>query len=186
MDLNQKLTLLFSGIVAISTVIYAVLTSKLVKETRATRLLQITPDIQIYFEKAETETHFVYFIIENFGYGVALDVKLTIIKDFNRYDVEELRLSKMGSFKYGIRKFYPKQRFKYFFTNLTENHDDKINDWLEIEVSYKDIYEKDYKRNSRLKIDEILGTGKMVNPPDSYIGRIWYELSQIKEILKKY
>jgi len=185
MDLNQSLTLLFSGIVAISTVVYAVLTSKLVKETRASRLIQITPDVQLYFEKAETETHFVYFIIENFGLGIASDVKFKIIKDFNKYDIEKLRLSNMGSFKHGIRHFYQKQRFKYFFTSLLENYEDKINDWLEIEVSYRDINNKKYHRNFCLRIDEILGTGKMLNPPDSYIGKIWFELSEIKKILKK-
>lgn len=185
MDLNQTLTLLFSGIVAISTVVYAVLTSKLVKETRATRLIQNTPDVQLYFEKAETETHFVYFIIENFGMGIASDVKLRIIKDFKKYEIERLRLSNMGSFKHGIRNFYPKQRFKYFFTNLLENYEDKINDILEIEVSFKDIFNNEYHRTFNLRIDEILGTGKMQNPPDSYIGRIWFELSEVKKILKE-
>lgn len=183
MDLNQTLTLLFSGIVAISTVVYAVLTSKLVKETRATRFIQITPDVQLYFEKAETETHFVYFIIENFGMGIASDVKLMITKDFNKYDNERLRLSNMGSFKHGIRNFYPKQRYKYFFTNLLEDYEDKINDMLEIEVSFKDTFNKEYHRTFNLRIDEILGTGKMQNPPDSYIGKIWFELSVIKEML---
>jgi hypothetical protein len=185
MGLNQTLNLLFSGIVAISTVVYAILTSKLVKETRATRLMQITPDVQLYFEKAETETHFVYFIIENFGLGIASDVKLTIIKDFTKYEIEKLRLSNMGSFKHGIRNFYPKQRFKYFFTDLLQNYEDKINDLLEIEVSFKDIFNKEYHRTFSLRIDEILGTGKMQNPPDSYLGKIWFELSEIKEMLKR-
>ena len=185
MDLNQTLTLLFSGIVAISTVVYAILTSKLVKETRATRLMQITPDVQLYFEKAETETHFVYLIIENFGLGIASDVKFTIRKDFNKYDIEKLRLSNMGSFKHGIRNFYSKQRYKYFFTNLLEDYEDKINDQLEIEVSFRDIFDKEYNRTFILRIDEILGTGKMQNPPDSYIGKIWFELSEINKVLKK-
>jgi hypothetical protein len=157
----------------------------LVKETRSLRLIQNTPDVQIYFEKAETETHFVYFIIENFGLGIASDVTFTIIKDFNAYDTEKLKLSNMGSFKHGIRNFYSKQRFKYFFTNLLENYEDKVSDWLEIEVSYKDIYNKEYHRKFSLRIDEILGTGKMVNPPDSYIGRIWHELAEIRKIIKK-
>lgn len=185
MDLNQILTLIFSGIVAFSTVVYAILTSKLVKETKATRLLQITPDVQVYLEKAETDAHFVYFIIENFGFGVASEVKFTFIKDFNYYDSDRLRLSNMGSFKHGLSYFYPRQRYKYFFTNLLEDFENKINDNVEIGISFKDIHNNKYQRNFVLRIDEILGTGMMITPPDSFIGRISYELSEIKKKLDK-
>jgi hypothetical protein len=185
MDLNQILTLIFSGIVTTSTVIYAILTHKLVKETKATRLLQITPDVQVYLEKAETDAHLVYLIIENLGYGVASEVKLTIIKDFNHYNNERLRLSNMGSFKHGLSSFYPKKRYKYFFTNLLENFENKVNDTIEIGVTFKDIYNKKYQRKFVLQINEILGTGMMVNPPDSFIGLISYELTEIKKKLDK-
>lgn len=185
MDLNQTLTLVFSGIVAISTVVYAILTSKLVKETKEMRLLQITPDIQVYLEKAETNPHIVYCIIENFGYGKALDVKFTIVKDFNYYETARLGLSNMGSFKHGLSSFYPKKRYKYFFTNLLEDFEYKIKDSMEIEINFKDIHNQSYKRCFNLRIDEILGSGMMENPPDSFIGRISYELSEIKKIIKK-
>jgi len=184
MDLNQILTLVFTGIVAVSTVVYAILTYSLVKETREMRLLQITPDIQVYLEKAETNPHFVYCIIENFGLGKASDVKFTFIKDFNFYDNDTLRLLNMGSFKHGLSSFYPKKRYKYFLTDLQKNFKNKIENSIEIEVAYKDIHNQKYKRNFVLRIDEILGSGMMQNPPDSFIGRISYELAEINKTLK--
>jgi hypothetical protein len=184
MDINQILTLVFSGIVAISTIVYAILTSSLVKETKATRLLQITPDVQIYLEKAETDAHLVYFIIENFGFGIASDVKFTFIKDFEFYESDRLRISNMGSFKHGLSSFYPRQRYKYFFTNLLTDFENKRNDNIEIQVAYKDIYNKKYERNFILGINEILGTGMMMTPPDSFLGRISHELSEINKKLE--
>lgn len=185
MDLNQTLTLVFSGIVAASTVVYAILTYSLVKETKAMRLLQITPDIQVYLEKGETNTHSVYCIIENFGYGIASDVKFTIIKDFEYYEKKSLGLSNMGSFKHGLSSFYPKKRYKYLYTYLLENFENKINDNMEIDVTFKDIFNKEYTRKFILRIDEILGTGMMQNPPDSFIGKISYQLGEINNTIKK-
>lgn len=185
MDINQILTLVFSGIVAISTIVYAILTSNLVKETKATRLLQITPDVQIYLEKAETDAHLVYFIIENFGFGIAYDVRFTFIKDFEFYESDILKVSNMGSVKHGLSSFYPKQRYKYFFTNLLTDFENKINDKIEIQVSFKDIFNSEYKRNFVLRLSEILGTGMMMSPPDSFIGRISYELTEINKKLDK-
>jgi len=185
MELDQILTLIFSGLVAVSTVIYAILTSSLVKETRATRLLQTTPDVQVYLEKAETDAHSVYFIIENFGFGKASDVKFTIIKDFNFYESDRLRIAKMGSFKHGLNSFYPRQRYKYFFTSLLTDFENKISDKMEVQVSFKDIFNNEYKRNFVLSLSEILGSGMMMSPPDSFIGRISYELTEINKKMKK-
>lgn len=184
MDLNQTLTLVFSGIVAISTIVYAFLTAKLVKETKEIRLLQITPDVQVYLEKAETNSHLVYCIIENFGFGKASDVRFTIKKDFKYYENERLSLSNMGSFKHGLTSFYPKQRLKYLYTNLLVNFEDKIKNSIEIEVTYRDIHHQEYKKSFILRIDELLGSGMMQNPPDTFIGRISYELAEINKTMK--
>ncbi len=181
MELDQILTLIFSGIVAISTVVYAILTSRLVKETRATRLLQTTPDVQVYLEKAETNAHLVYFIIENFGFGKACDVKFSIVEDFKFYESDRLRIANMGSVKHGLISFYTGQRFKYYFTNLLEDFENKINDRMEIQVSFTDIFNNEYKRSFTLRINEILGSGMMSTPPDSFIGKISYELSEMNK-----
>ncbi len=181
--MEQILILSFSGIVAISTVFYACLTSKLVKETKAIRILQFTPDVQVYLEKAETNPHLVYLIIENFGSGKALDVKFDITRDFKYYESERLKVANMGSFKYGLSSFYPKKRYKYFFTNLSNNFENKISDRMEVSVTFKDIFSNDYKQIFVLKIDEILGTGMMSKQPDSFIGMIAFELSEINKKL---
>ncbi|OQA92886.1 MAG: hypothetical protein BWY27_00147 [Bacteroidetes bacterium ADurb.Bin234] len=90
--MNECLQIIFSGIVALSTVVYAVLTWRLVSETRKTREIQVTPDIHVFFEKSEADVHFVYIVLENFGYGIAYNTTFEIIKDFSVYDFEFERL----------------------------------------------------------------------------------------------
>ena len=55
MTTTETLQLLYLGIVSLSTVVYSVLTWKLVSETRRMREFQITPDVNIFFERAEAE-----------------------------------------------------------------------------------------------------------------------------------
>ena len=55
MTTTETLQLLYLGIVSLSTVVYSVLTWKLVSETRRMREFQITPDVNIFFERAESE-----------------------------------------------------------------------------------------------------------------------------------
>lgn len=181
--MNDTLQIIFSGVVAFSTIIYAVLTWRLVSETKKTRKIQITPDIHAYFEMSETDATFIYLIIENIGYGVAKYVKFKIIKDFQFYDLEPQQLSSKGIFKTGLKYFYPKQKFKYLFTDLSKKYDEKIHDNIEISLTYNDISNYNYKKEINLTLDEITGMGKM-RPPDSYIGRIAYEIKEIRKLLE--
>jgi len=181
--MNDCLQIIFSGIVAISTVVYAVLTWKLVSETRETRKLQITPDIHAYFEKSEVDASFVYLIIENIGYGIAKNVKFQITKDFQYYDFEIQKLADKGAFKSGVKNFYSKQRFRYLFTDLSKKYDEKIKDNVKFLITYEDIYKKVFTKDLNLSLDEITGMG-IITPPDSYLGRVAYELKEIRNILK--
>ena len=181
--MNDILQIVFAGIVAISTVVYAILTSKLVSETKKIRQQQITPDINLYFEKSEANVGFAFFVIENIGLGIAQNIKLEILKDFKSYDLDKLKLENLGIFNSGLRNFYPKQRFRYYFTDLRKNHEEKISDYLEIKLTYTDILKTVYMKEFHLTLDEITGMLSL-SPPDSYIGRIPYELKEIRALLK--
>lgn len=182
--MNECLQLVFSGLVAMSTVVYALLTWKLVNETRKIREFQITPDINVYFEISETNASFFYIVIENMGLGVALNVNFNIKKDFQNYDDEFYKLSSKGIITKGLKNFYPKQRFRYFFTDLSHNHEKKLTDSINLQVSYEDILKGKYTKQFELILDEISGSSKF-NPPDTYVGRIAHELHEIRTTLNK-
>ncbi|NOY96107.1 MAG: hypothetical protein GXO81_06965 [Chlorobi bacterium] len=105
--MNESLQIIFSGVVAFSTIIYAILTWRLVTETKRLRKLQITPDVHAYFEMSEASATIVYIIFENIGYGIAKDVEFNITKDFNYYDHEKQQLRNKGAINNGLMNFYP-------------------------------------------------------------------------------
>jgi len=79
---NGFFSILFSAVVAIATVIYAILTWKLVEETRKIRKIQTEPKISIDIQPKEDSIHFIDMIIQNIGLGPAYNIKFTINPDF--------------------------------------------------------------------------------------------------------
>ena len=75
LDLGQVLMVIFTGVVAGSTVVYAKLTSRLVAETQRLREAQTEPRVSIRVE-ADHSGHLGYeLVIQNIGQGVAKNVR---------------------------------------------------------------------------------------------------------------
>jgi len=183
MSTSELYQLIFSGVVAFSTVIYSILTWKLVSETRKTREFQTTPDINIYFERAEADASFTYIVFANSGLGYAKNVKFEILSDFKYYDDETCELATKGIFTAGLDSFYSNQFHKFFFTDLSQNHEEKMSDTLEIKVTFFDLHNKRYSKNIKLSLLELSGIS-ILTPPDNYLGRVAHEMREIKKLLK--
>jgi hypothetical protein len=182
---NYEVTsLIFSGIVTLSTVLYVIFTWNLVSESKKTREFQITPEISCRFDFNETDASHMYILIENVGIGTAQNLKFEVKKDFQNYQIPNLKPTELGIFKNGLTNFYPHQRFRYYVTDLSQNNDDKINDNIEFVVSYTNILGKKYSRPFNLKVAEVDGMGKLT-PSETYLGRIAYELENIRKYLKQ-
>ena len=181
--MNDVLQIVFSGVVAISTVVYAILTWKLVSETRKSREFQVTPNVNIYLERGEVNQSYIYLIFTNSGSGVAKNVQFEILKDFDSYDFDDLKIEKKGIIKNGINNFYPNQTQKFFLLNLSEDFDNKIKLSMIIRTKYMDINERTYSKDFSLSLSEFPGIFKL-SPPDSYFGQIADELSEIKNKIK--
>ena len=182
---NETLQIIFSGIVTISTVVYSILTWQLVSETRRTREFQMTPDVNIFFERAEADASFVHIVFKNFGLGHAKNVRFKIIRDFEFYDFEHLQLKKLKIINDGIETFYSKQEHKYYLADLSNDPERKKQEILIIEVEYDSITNKHTKKIFNLTFSEIEGKS-IFNPPDNYIGLISYELKEIKKIMANF
>ena len=74
------ITLIFTALVAICTLIYAILTSRLVKETRLSREFHLESHIISYLANSETTPDCVSLIVKNIGNGIARNVKFDVIK----------------------------------------------------------------------------------------------------------
>lgn len=143
---NQSLiTLFFTALVAISTVVYAVLTWRLVKETKMVREAQVEPRIAITLEPDEDLPNLIIFRIENIGLGPAYKVKLNLDPDFE-YDSGKY-LSNVGFIKNGISYIAPKQQINFFLTSLLENFDEKITAKFKITLNYTDCLDINHEDN---------------------------------------
>jgi len=126
--LNQNsgaFDVIFSFIVAISTVVYAILTWRLVSETRKMREAQTEPKIFITIQPREEWINFIDMIIQNIGLGPAYDIQFKVEPDFKI--TKSRSLSEIGFIKNGLKYLAPNQKIKFFLTNLAENFEEKKN-----------------------------------------------------------
>jgi hypothetical protein len=81
MNIEILLSLLFSGVVAISTVVYAVLTWKLTSETRLLREASSNPKVSIGIKTDDWWLNLNYIFVKNEGMGPAYDIKFALNVD---------------------------------------------------------------------------------------------------------
>ncbi len=176
------ITLVFSGIVAVATVIYSYLTLKLVRETKLSRELNLEAYMIAYLENSETSPDIHSLVIKNIGFGVARNLRFRIIKDIDYPDSSSL--SDIGLFKKTMEYFPPNYQNKYILMSIMENFEEKVKDYLEFEITYDDAINKNKKQNFKLEFLDTEGMGKLT-PPDTYIGMISYRLEKIEKLIEK-
>lgn len=114
---------IFSGLVAVATIVYALLTWKLVSETRKMREAQTEPNIIITIQPSEEWINFIDIIIQNIGLGPAYIIKFETSPDFE-YEKGK-SLSELGIMKQGLKILAPNQKYKFFLTNMLETWAEK-------------------------------------------------------------
>lgn len=79
MNTSEIIQIVFSGVVAVATVVYARLTAQLVRETESLRRAQSEPRIGLHIEPSATQHNMFVLIIENYGLGAATHLELSIV-----------------------------------------------------------------------------------------------------------
>ena len=167
--LNQNagvLATVFSGIVMLATVVYAVLTASLVTETRRMREVQTEPRIEVIASPLEEMVNIFTLRVKNIGLGPAYDVHFTLrgksqtsgenelIKDFSRSQF----LSK------GLRYLGPGQALQSGYTQMHQNFVEKVKACLTVEVTYKSATGKPYADTIIIHFEEFEGYGTIGTP----------------------
>ena len=112
MDLGEILTIVFTGVVAVSTVVYAVLTWRLVSETRSMRRAQTDPRVSVHVEANEQAGNGrIDLVIRNEGQGAAEEIHFDFEGDptyfNNKRPIDELPV-----LKHGLKYLGPQQEFR--------------------------------------------------------------------------
>jgi len=133
---SDAITLLFSGVVAVSTVVYAVLTWQLVAETRKMRRAQTEPRISVVIQPEENAISLFDMKIENIGMGPAKDIQMTVAPDMKC--ITGQKLSEMDLIKKGIPYLAPREKIQFVLANGYADFSELSKSPYEIVVEYRD------------------------------------------------
>lgn len=179
----MKVEIVLSIVLAVSAVLYTAISLMLWFESRATRKQKTTPLIIAYLKS--TENHQVLGMhIKNIGEGLAKNVKINILKDYNRFGKGDLMLSNIGIVKNGFNSFPPQYELNFYINLMTDLETEDDNNNIEIEISYESSGKDKFKDIYKLPFNQVTGQNYS-NPPETFIGQIPYYLKEINNTLKK-
>ena len=180
---SMKVEIILSIVLATSTVFYTIISLMLWFESRATRKQKTTPLI-IAFLKS-TENHQVLALhIKNIGEGLAKNVKIIVLKDYNRLGKNDLTLSNIGIVKNGFNNFPPQHELSFYIDLMTDLEKEEDKNIIEIEINYESFDKKKYHDTFKLPFNQVTGQNYS-NPPETFIGQIPYYLKEINNTLKE-
>ena len=138
MELGQALILVFTGVVALSTVVYAFLTWKLVSETQKLRRAQTEPSLSVFVELNEqTGNGQMDLVIQNEGPGPAEDILIGFKGDPTYFD-DERPIDQLPAIKNGLRYLGSHQRFRIILGWLFgEDYERAIREPWAFDLKYK-------------------------------------------------
>lgn len=167
--LNQNsgaLTVVFTGVVTLATVVYAALTAILVSETRKLRQVQTEPRIEITVDALDFAVNIVRLCIRNIGEGPAKNVKFEA-SVVDGGEVAESLLEQFLSpnfFKTGLRYFGPGQFRFSGYTQSNKDFEAKASSVLCFKVTYESVTGKKYKEEIVVDMAELRGRYQLGKP----------------------
>lgn len=186
--LNQNsgaLTVIFTAVVTLATAIYAVLTWILVSETRQMRKVQTEPRIQITIDALDIAIHLVRLKIKNIGQGPAIELKLAPRALTQTEATDELiqDFTKSNYFKTGLKYFGPGEERVSHFTEMTKNHNGKIEAVIGFYLTYSSLSGQRYSHEVVIDMTEYKGTYRLGTP---HLYSIANSLKKIQEDLQRF
>jgi hypothetical protein len=164
--LNQNSSaflVVFSLIVALSTVFYAILTGRLVSETRKVREAQTEPNVSVTISSKEEMTYLKDILIQNIGLGTAYNIKFEVEPDFE-YSKGRM-LSEVNLIKNGLHYLAPNQKITFFIASIPEIFMKKEKSFFQIKVNYENKFGKTYKDTYPLDFSEFFDLRHAGEPP---------------------
>jgi len=177
---QETATLIFAGIVALSTVVYAILTGILVLETRRLREVQTEPKIAVFIKPREEFLNAINLYVKNIGLGPAYNVSFEIVSD-NLSEGERLLIddfSKAKFFSTGLKYLGPNQQVESSYSLFQQNYESKIKAILILKTTCLSKTERKHEEIHRLDLSELEETTSLGIPN-------FYSIAQSLEKMQK-
>lgn len=154
-------------VVAAATAVYAWLTAKLVAETRRLRQVQTEPHIEVFYRPRDEWISLLDVVAKNIGNGPAYDLKFSWEATISNKGSETLlgRLRELKGFSTGIAYLGPSQEFFSFWTQMTEEFEDKVATQIRVRSTCKGATGAVYDRQHLLDLSELKGISRIGEPP---------------------
>lgn len=149
--LNQNsgaFSVIFAGLVVGATIVYAILTRRLVIETEKVREAQTEPKVCVFIEPRGEILQFVAMAIQNVGPGIAHDIRFEVKPDFKIH--QGVRFSELNLIRNGLKYLAPNQKFQFFLTFISSNETEPTEPKeqiqpFEVKVTYRSSTGKEYQ-----------------------------------------
>jgi len=163
---SGALTVIFTAVVTISTVAYAILTWSLVSETKKMREAQTEPRIEITLKPLDFAINIVQLRIRNIGLGPARNVKFTSNVASGGEGAEKLlgEFNKASFLKTGLKYLGPGQEMHSGYTQITKDFDAKIASVLTYGIEYESVTGKKYRDQTTIDVGELKGMNQLGKP----------------------
>jgi len=182
-NVKQTLDVVMLGIAAImalTTIVYAVITARMLRETKKMREAQTEPHVFINIQPMEKVRVLLILVVQNIGPGPAYDLKFKVEPDL---EIRKGRkLSEVNILKNGFRYLAPKQKLECIAAHSIEEANKKEHTLHEITVTYLDKDQKKYEEKFVLDFTEYFGM--LYSETDPYKGII-DKINDIHSALEK-
>ena len=163
---SGALTVIFTAVVTLATAVYAVLTWLLVSETRQMRQVQTEPRIEISLRSVAEAIHIQRLHIRNIGLGPALGLtfqpKVIAGGDGAKALLDEL--TETNFFTTGLSCLGPGEERYSNYTEMSENHDQKIASVIAFDLTYKSSTGRKYAESLVIDMSEQKGNYQLGKP----------------------
>lgn len=174
------INLAFSGVVAISTVVYARLTSSLVDETKRMRRAQTEPALAVYVTPHVRHINLIELVIKNIGLGPAKEITWDLRADMAQLEKRKMKFHQMAIFK-AIHFFPPGEEIRFLFGSandlLGENSSDPL-PAFHIIAKYKTASGEARSDDFLIDVSVFLGLSRLGAPPE-------YKIAESLERIEK-
>ena len=154
---SEALTVIFAAVVTLSTVVYAILTWRLVSETRKLREVQTEPKIHITLNSLDFLISLTRLKIENIGSGPARNLKIIPSTVSGGESAQRLieDLTRSNFFKTGLRHFGPGQIIYSLYTDMRKDFEGKSASVLSFKLHYENDFGKKYEDEIIIDMSEM-------------------------------
>lgn len=175
------LTALLTAVMMLATVVYALLTAVLVRETRRMREAQTEPRIEIVAAPLEQSINVFTLQVRNIGPGPAHDVLFALSgKKSSAGETELIKdFSKSQFLVTGLNYLGPGRHLRSGFTQINQNFAEKIKAELVVRTSYRSSTGKLYNDEILINFAEYEGYGQLGREPT-------YAIAQSMEKLERH